>query len=541
MSRFENQFESAIQMMKLFFAATILALSAGCAAQVAETDQTSTSQATVVTTTTAEPEGEASPQPSEPEEFTVDMIEASVVQVLIEGSFAYPFDGTFLEDGTGSGFVFTEEGHILTNHHVVAGAATVKVRFNNSSDFQTAQLVGSSECSDLAVLKISSNDHPALPIAQNSPSVGTDVTAAGFPPSTDNFEAASYTLTRGIVSTVSATGDSPWASVGEEIEHDAHIRNGGSGGPLVNGNGEAIGINYASDDELGTNYAISLAPKQDIIDSLRDGNDIESFGINGEALFGDENGTGVDGIWIYGVESGSPADQVGLNPGDVIIQVEGLPAADEGLMTTYCDVLRSRGSDSVTSIEVYRSTTDEYLRGQFNGKELAPVSGLAAQYDNAGFADGVSYTDYVLVTDSTGTIEVELPTEWSDIDGDYDYEFGGPSLWASTNLDDFWELWGTPGVAIDTTQDSSQSMYSILNDIDYSADCNDDGILEYDDGWYTGYTRLWTNCPDNSAVLVLAALPESQRFIVRLEATVVTDADIDALDRILETFFVYED
>lgn len=512
----------------------------GCAGTADITIPSPTTEPASPATTSSTAPTQTVPAPQESPEFTIDMIEASVVQVLTEGAFAYPLEGTFLEDGTGSGFVFSDEGHILTNHHVVAGAATVKVRFSESAELQTAQVLGSSECSDLAVLKISSGDYSALRIAQDSPPAGTEVTAAGFPPSASDFEAATYTLTRGIVSTISPNGDSSWAAVGEEIEHDAHIRNGGSGGPLVNESGEAVGINYAGDDELGTNYAISLAPKQSVIESLQNGNDLESFGINGEALFGDETGTGIDGIWVYGIESGSPADRAGLEPGDIIIQIEGLPAASDGMMTTYCDVVRSRGSDSVTTIEVYRPSTDEVLRGQFNGEVLAPASGLAEQYENAGLASGSSYTEFMVVTDDSGTIEVEVPAEWNDIDGAYDEDFGGPSLWASTNLDDFWEYWGTPGVAIDTTQDSSQSMYSILHDIDYSADCDDDGVLEYDDGWYTGYTRLWTNCPDDSAVLVLAALPESQQFIVRLEATVVTDADIDALDQILATFYVYE-
>ena len=529
----------AVRLKLSVLVCCLAALSSCASAEVEPEERTTaptTSQAPATTTITTQ-EATTSTQPVEP--FAVTDIQARTVRLIAEGSFVYPFEGAYLEDGLGSGFVFSSDGHVLTNNHVVTGAAILTAVIGDNPTEYNARILGVSECDDLAVVQLSTTTPEFLPIANELPAIGTEVFAAGFPGDTDDFEESSYTLTGGILSSVNSQGESSWASVGEELEHDADIRGGNSGGPLVSSDGQVIGINYAGDDELGVNYAISLPPKRDLIDQLVEGNTVTSLGINGEAVFGDDTEAGLPGIWIYGIESGSPADSVGLEPGDLITAMEGLPASEDGTMETYCDIVRTRGAEAVTSIEVYRSSTDEFLAGQFNGDELAVRSGLVDKY-GTGYGSA-TYDEFVLVTDDSGSIEVEVPAEWSDIDGAYDEAFGGPSIWASTNLDDFWDYYGVPGVAIDTTRDSSQNMYRILNEIDYSQDCFDAGIEEYDDGVYVGYTRLWTDCPDDSAILVLAALPESQRFIVRLEAQVVSDADLDALDRILSTFYVYED
>ena len=468
-------------------------------------------------------------------------VEESVVRIIADGAYEYPADGALIEAGAGSGFVISEGGLVLTNNHVVAGAAIIKVKVGAATSDVTASVVARSECDDLAVVQLPPGTYSPMALASTTPPAGTPIFSAGFPPSGDDFESSTYTVTRGVISTTVPNGESSWASVGEEIEHDAHTRGGNSGGPLFTDDGTVVGVNYAGDDELGTNYAVAVASKQALIASLMSGSDVTAIGINGGAMFSDENGTGFTGVWVYGVESGSVAERAGIRPGDLILSLEGLPVAEDGTMSTYCDVLRTQGIDAVISVEVYRAETDAFLSGQFNGEQLSEATGIADQYTDADVSAGISYAEYTLITDDSGTIEVEVPAAWDDTDGAYDNDFGGPSIWASTNLQDFWEYYGVPGVAIDTTRDSSQSMYSILNDIDYSLDCVDDGILEYDDGIYSGYTRLWVNCPDNTAILVLAALPESQRFIVRLEAQIVSDADFEALDRILASFYVYEE
>ena len=473
------------------------------------------------------------------DEFDIRDLEQSVVRISVAGEFSYPFEGSFIESGGGSGYIISDDGLVLTNHHVVSGAAVITVSSSDGED-EVAQLLGVSECDDLAVLRLPSASYTSIPIAIEVPPAGTEIYAAGYPESGD-FEESPYTLTKGIVSTVRPGVATYWAAVGDEIEHDANIRGGSSGGPLVTLDGEVIGLNYASIDEIDTNYAIALPQKRSIIDRLIAGDDVNSLGLNGGVLLADESEIGIEGIWVYGVESGSPADAMGLEPGDLIMSIEGLPATEDGTMSTYCDVIQTRGADSAISIQVYRSRTDEYLAGQFNGRELEERAGLADEF--AGLLTGPAepYEEYVIVIDDSGQIEVEVPAEWSDVNGAYDDEFGGPSIWASTDLDEFFELFGVPGVAIDTTRDSSQNMYRILNDVDYSGDCIDNGVVEYDDGIYSGYTRLWSDCPGGSSILVLAAIPDSQRFIVRLEAQVVTDADFEALDRILSTFYVYED
>jgi serine protease Do len=97
------------------------------------------------------------------------------------------------------------------------------------------------------------------------------------------------------------------------IEHDATINPGNSGGPLLDADGKVVGINYSSRN-TDQYYAIGRDLAVKIVDGLDEGQDVESLGINGEAFVGDD----FSGIWLYSVESGSPADQAGIEGGDIV-------------------------------------------------------------------------------------------------------------------------------------------------------------------------------------------------------------------------------
>ncbi|KAG1648705.1 Serine protease HTRA1 [Nymphon striatum] len=140
----------------------------------------------------------------------------------------------------------------------IEDVAAATVYLEGATEPTNARLLGVSECSDLAVLDLDGEGYEFLEFRTDPVNAGLDVFAAGYPLNFDSdLLAVDYTLTRGIVSTTQADGESNWASVDDVIEHDARIRGGNSGGPLVDEMGRVVGINYAGEDTNDLNFAIS--------------------------------------------------------------------------------------------------------------------------------------------------------------------------------------------------------------------------------------------------------------------------------------------
>lgn len=225
---------------------------------------------------------------------------------------------------TGSGFVVTEDGYILTNNHVVEGADEIFVRFNDRSEL-LAELVGSDKRSDLAVLKVEANNLPTAKLGKSKAlKVGEWVFAIGSPFGFD------YTVTAGIVS---AKGRSlPNENYVPFIQTDVAINPGNSGGPLFNMDGEVVGINSQiytrSGGFMGMSFAIPMDVAMEVVDQLR-GQGYVSRGWLG-VLIQEVNkelaeSFGLDkphGALVAQVVHGSPAQEAGLQVGDVIVRYE---------------------------------------------------------------------------------------------------------------------------------------------------------------------------------------------------------------------------
>lgn len=228
------------------------------------------------------------------------------------------------DSGEGSGVVYTDEGYIITNSHVVAGGDSLSVRFADGST-QEASFVGSDPSQDLAVIQVDETDD-LQPIEMGESSgtqVGDLVLAIGSPLGLEG------TVTSGIVSAldrsigVGGEGDSPQ---GEEatleglIQTDAAINMGNSGGALVNGNGELIGINTAiASTEMGSiglGFAIPSEIARDVADQIIETGSVEQPFI-GVAVADVE-----DGAMVLRVEPDGPAAAAGLEPGDVITTID---------------------------------------------------------------------------------------------------------------------------------------------------------------------------------------------------------------------------
>jgi putative serine protease PepD len=278
--------------------------------------------------------------------------------------------GTTPSEGTGSGVIIDKEGHILTNYHVVANARQIQVTLSDETT-GNAELVGSDSASDLAVIKVD------LPAEKLSPAtlgdsdairIGESVIAIGNPFGLEG------TVTEGIISgldrTLSQTGQRP---IRQLIQTDAAINPGNSGGPLVNSEGEVIGINSALENPtgggvfVGVGYSIPINAAKRYLPDMLAGKTVvhPRLGIAGRTLTSDLAKTlniGVDkGVYVVQVDSNSAAGRAGVkgaqqstsqNPlavppgGDVIVKIDDQEVSTFEKLADYVDT--KKPGDKVT-------------------------------------------------------------------------------------------------------------------------------------------------------------------------------------------------
>lgn len=471
-------------------------------------------------------------------------LQSATIQIEALGTFVSPSEGGYEAAGRGSGFLISPDGYALTNNHVVTGAGTLKVwRNGDQSKTLNARIVASSECLDLAVVKIDGNDLPYIGFRERSISTADEVYAAGFPLGDPTF-----TMTKGIVSKADTPADTPWASLDHVIEHDARIRGGNSGGPLVDPDGKLVGVNYAGDEQHDTNLAIHRDEVQKAAQELQSGKNILSLGINGEALV-DESGAGL-GIWVNSIASGSAADKAGVEPGDLLTSMEGVSLGSDGTLADYCSVLQTHGQESTLAVEAYRSSSDSYLRGQFNGDPLKPtttVSSGISGTSNPSTTQATSVGGFTTVTDNSGTVSVDVPTAWSQLDGtefvdDKNNRFYG--LEVSSDIAQYKNGWGAVGASVLASEEAvtNSSPEELLNWAAQGlpeAGCTSRGRMDYQDALHTGLFEAWENCgPDKAKYIVVAAKADSGRYLALVAVQANSEADVAAADRVVNSFSV---
>ena len=510
------------------------------AAACGSSDESSSSDTTAATTTptTAAPISATKPGAI----ASIDEAQSATIQIVAQGSMRDPEVGTYAGVGSGSGFFISPDGIAVTNNHVVTGAATLEVYIGgDTTKSYNAQVLGVSECNDLAVIKVNTTeDVPYMEWYDGEIRAGLDVYAAGFPLGDPEF-----TLTKGIVAKAKAGGDlTGTSSIDHTIEHDANIQPGNSGGPLLTPDGKVAGVNYAGGASATTTaqfYAIASSLATGVVDQLQHG-DFESLGINGWAVY--DEAIDLAGVWVAGVEPGSAASTAEVLPGDIIMTMNGLPVGQDGTFKDYCDVIRTAGDTRPVAVEVLRWDTEEVLRGEINGDQKLELSFSFAQEleEEAADSDAAqAYTDYVSVTDDLGVLTVEVPAQWADVDTAPDVDDAGneiPYIAAATDLESFLGSWDDPGMLFGALSADGYTPEDLLSAYSFGEACTDGGITEYDDGSFVGAYQVWEGCGGTETMyVVLATSPTAGGPYVFLTAVqVVSEADLGALDHIFATF-----
>ncbi len=270
------------------------------------------------------------------------------------------------QEASGSGFIVSADGYILTNNHVVQGFDRVEVTLTDRRTFP-ARVIGRDESTDVAVLKIDQRNLPYTQLGDdNATKIGEWVVAIGNPLGLD------FTVTAGIVSAKGRdrqevrVNNSSWA-ITDFIQTDAAINPGNSGGPLVNVRGEVIGINTAIASQTGFysgyGFAIPITLAKEVLDDFIEhgrvrravlGVSIRDATAEDAAVAGINNVMGVL-VQPYGPDNpNSPAKRAGIEPGDVIVKADGKPA---DRVSTLQRIIRGHEPGETVEIEAWRYGT----------------------------------------------------------------------------------------------------------------------------------------------------------------------------------------
>ena len=252
-------------------------------------------------------------------------------QSILEYFFGYG-DGRSMpreQVGSGSGVIISDNGYIVTNNHVIAGASEIEVTMDNNKTFK-AELIGTDPATDVALLKIEANNLPTIEFGNSDNlKLGEWVLAIGSP------YGLTSTITAGIVS---AKGRSMLSrerefKIESFIQTDAAVNPGNSGGALVNTKGELVGINTAIISETGSYAGYSFAVPVNIVKKITD--DFIEFGSVKRAVLGismqnitdefakEKKLESLDGVYVAEVLPGGAADKAGVKSGDVLLKIDG--------------------------------------------------------------------------------------------------------------------------------------------------------------------------------------------------------------------------
>lgn len=342
--------------------------------------------------------------------------------------------------GEGSGFIFDNDGHIVTNNHVVDGATEMTVYFSNGM-WAKAELVATDPAADLAVIKVTPPDgvnwQPLTLAPANALRVGYSVVALGSPFGLEE------TMTAGVVSALgrSVPTDSGLEGVSsyslpDVIQTDTAINPGNSGGPLLNLKGEVVGVNFAINTTSGSNsgvgFAIPVSVVEKIVPALiNDGGYSYSYlGISGASInasVADEQNLDENtlGVYVATVVDGGPAAEAGVQEGDIIT------AIDSQSVTRFEDLIsylfRSTTPDQTVTLHIIRDGAEMTLDVTVAQR---PTEAVAREEGGSQSEMSVSISEAINVA-KDAVREADLITEVESANAKADVQDGRP-VWVVT-------------------------------------------------------------------------------------------------------------
>ena len=262
------------------------------------------------------------------------------------------------QEGVGTGLIVTEDGYILTNSHVVndGESESITVDLYDGTEY-TGTVLWNSEGLDLAIVKIDAKDLPAAELGDSDDvEIGDYAVAIGNPLGMD-FERS---VTQGIISGLDRTITTTDSSTGTQntmeglIQTDASINSGNSGGPLINSDGEVVGINSAKASSAeGLGFAIPINTAMPIIEEIKENGKYEQsyVGISGMDVEGVKAQYQTDfkadeGVYVMQIYTNSPASKAGLQEGDIITEIEGEDI--EGMSEFKKELVKYRPGDTIS-------------------------------------------------------------------------------------------------------------------------------------------------------------------------------------------------
>lgn len=313
--------------------------------------------------------------------------------------------------GMGSGMILDQEGHILTNHHVVREVDEIRVQLADKREF-SAEVVGSDPKSDVAVIRIKGEVPRNLPTVRLGDSdrlkVGEWVLAVGAP------FGLTQTVTAGIIS-AKGRSDVGIEDYEDFLQTDAAINPGNSGGPLVSMDGAIVGMNTAIATRVGqfagVGFAIPINMAKNYLPTLKTGGSI-ARGFLGvviqdvsDALGRQFNVTGGKGALVSQVNEDSPADRAGLKVGDVIVRFEGKPVEDSRSLRK---LVASLAPNTTVGINIVRDGKEQSVSITLGKMPDGPIT--AAKDDEAGSLDELGLSAQTLTPDLAKEFSLEGQT-----------------------------------------------------------------------------------------------------------------------------------
>lgn len=336
-------------MPRIFFCLALVSVLSGCFDSVSlESETLQSSEPDWAETTLPEPESVAKPV------RRIAELPAAVVKIQFEA-----------EGDEGSGFIVHPHGYILTNMHVVEGEREALVSFDKGGEKYRAEVISRNQCDDLALLRLKTlpgRNLPYLAAQQKALSLGDEVTLLGFPQGT-----ADITLSQGVVSKTQDQHVEAVTGLERVFETDGFLGSGSSGGPVINEDLEIVGVSVAHTEDKQ-----SVIPWSTVASSLPEM--LKKRFVHGWGFLA----TSEDGEFVVQkIVQGSPAEELGLQPADEILEVEGI-ALSEQPAQQFCRTVRENNLRDTPEVRVKRQ--NHLLIGQLRRRPLEYVRQISARF-----------------------------------------------------------------------------------------------------------------------------------------------------------------